>query len=167
VRELQAFERLAQWNGSNLPPEQPTALFHGDFHLDNCLMTPGPPIAVAGIIDWEMASIGDPLVDLGLLLAFWGDERPAEPAIPWVQAVTRSAGAPARRELAERYALRSGRSVEAIDWYMAFAFWKLAAIVEGAYAQHVHGMLDTAYARELETDVPRLLSEAAAIAGLA
>jgi aminoglycoside phosphotransferase (APT) family kinase protein len=114
-----------------------------------------------------MATIGDPLLDLGLLLAFYGDDRPARPAMPRVQAVTRIAGAPSRRELAERYARASGRSVQRLDYYMTLAFWKLAAIVEGAYAHHLAGRLDTPYARALEHDVPQLLEEAAGFAGLA
>jgi aminoglycoside phosphotransferase (APT) family kinase protein len=86
--------------------------------------------------------------------------------MPQVQGVSRGAGGPERDELAARYAERSGRSVEHLAWYMALAFWKLAAIVEGAYAQYLDGRLTTDYARRLGEDVPRLLDEAAAAAGL-
>ena len=166
VRELEHFAPVAAWLDANRPPDAAPALLHGDFHLDNCLFTADPDVRVAAIIDWEMATIGDPLLDLGLLLAFWGDERPAEPAMPRVQGCTRAVGAPSRALLAARYAERSERSVEHLDWYMALAFWKLAAIVEGAYAHHVAGDLDTPYARELERDVPALLAEAAGFAGI-
>jgi aminoglycoside phosphotransferase (APT) family kinase protein len=84
--------------------------------------------------------------------------------MPWVQAISRGPDAPTRAELAARYADRTGRSIADLSWFMAFAFWKLAAIVEGAYALCLAGKLDTAYARSLEHNVPRLLSEAAAIA---
>jgi aminoglycoside phosphotransferase (APT) family kinase protein len=81
-------------------------------------------------------------------------------------AVSRSAGSPEREDLAARYAERSGRSVEDLAWYMALALWRLAAIVEGAYAQYLDGRLRTEYARRLAEDVPRLLEEAAFAARL-
>jgi aminoglycoside phosphotransferase (APT) family kinase protein len=86
--------------------------------------------------------------------------------MPRVQAVTRVPGAPSRAELAARYAERSDRSVEHIDWYCAMAFYKLAMIVEGAYAQYLDGRLRTPYAAALEHDVPALLREAARFARL-
>ncbi|MCW3013259.1 MAG: aminoglycoside phosphotransferase [Solirubrobacterales bacterium] len=166
VRDLQWHAELGAWLADHRPPAGTPGILHGDFHIDNCLLSTTEPIAVAAIIDWEMATIGDPLLDLGLFLAFWGDDRPEAPAMPKVQAVSRGGGAPSRAALAERYAERSGRSVEHLDWYMALAFWKLATIVEGAYAQYVSGALRTPYARDLEHDVPRLLAEAAGFAGL-
>jgi aminoglycoside phosphotransferase (APT) family kinase protein len=111
-----------------------------------------------------MATIGDPLLDLGLLLGFWGPDRPDPPAMPMVQGATRVVGAPTRAELAGHYAERSGRSVEHLDWYVCLAFWKLAAIIEGAYAQFVAGTNDSPYARSLGENVPLLLAEARAIA---
>jgi aminoglycoside phosphotransferase (APT) family kinase protein len=167
LRDLPWHAELAEWLTATRPAEPEPTIMHGDFHLDNCLVSTVPPIRVMAMIDWELATIGDPLVDLGLFLAFWGTERPPTPAMAWVQAASRGAGSPSRRQLAERYAQRSGRSVERLDWYMAFAFWKLATIVEGAYAQYRAGRLDSAYARGLETEVPNLLTEAAGFAGLA
>jgi aminoglycoside phosphotransferase (APT) family kinase protein len=87
--------------------------------------------------------------------------------MPRVQGVSRLAARPARAELAARYGERTGRDLTHLDWYTALAMFKLAAIVEGAYAHHLAGRLDSRYARELEYDVPALLREAAAIAGLA
>jgi aminoglycoside phosphotransferase (APT) family kinase protein len=167
VRDLPGFEEVATWLEGHRPPDGAPGILHGDFHLDNCLVDPAPPVRVRAIVDWEMATIGDPLLDLGLVLAFWGPDRPREPAFPRIQAVSRVAGAPSRAELAARYAERSGRPVEDLPYYLALAFWKLAAIVEGAYAQHLAGTLDTPYARDLERDVPRLLDEAARFAELA
>jgi aminoglycoside phosphotransferase (APT) family kinase protein len=166
TRELPWFDELADWLAANRPPDGEPGILHGDFHLDNTLMSRAAPIKVEAIIDWEMATIGDPLLDLGLLLGFWGPDRPDDPAMPRVQGVSRVHGAPTRAELAAAYQEKSGRSVEHVHWYMALAFWKLAAIVEGAYAQYVDGRLDSRYARELEHDVPALLREAAGFAGL-
>jgi aminoglycoside phosphotransferase (APT) family kinase protein len=155
------------WLQEHRPPDAAPAILHGDFHLDNCLVVHDGRARVAAIIDWEMATIGDPLLDLGLFLAFWGHDRPAQPAMPRIQAVSRLRGAPPREALAACYAEQTGRSVDHIAWYMTLAFWKLATIVEGAYAQHVRGALDSEYARALGDDVPRLLSEAARFAGIA
>jgi len=165
VRPLPLFEEIAAWLERNRPEEQPPTLMHGDFHLDNCLFSAHEPRLLA-IIDWEMATVGDPLLDLGLALAFWGPRPIQECAMPRIQAVSRAPGAPSREELAAEYAELTGRSIERLDYYMCLAFWKLAAIVEGAYAQHVSGRLNTEYAAALERDVPRLLEEAACIAGL-
>jgi aminoglycoside phosphotransferase (APT) family kinase protein len=159
VRELPHFDALTDWLVQHLPPEHAPAVIHGDYHLDNTLFSPREP-RLEAIIDFELSTIGDPLVDVGLLLAFWGPQRPSIPAMPHVQAVTRTPGAPTRRSLAERYAAASERDTSHVAWYAAFAFWKLASIVEGAYAQFLRGETDTEYARNLEHDVPRLVSEA-------
>jgi aminoglycoside phosphotransferase (APT) family kinase protein len=166
VRELPHLDALTEWLEHNRPSSFEPGILHGDFHFDNCLMSVAPPIQVEAIVDWEMATIGDPLLDLGLFLGFWGTERPERPAMPRVQAISRVDGAPSREELAARYADRSGRSVENIDWYTAFALWKLAMIVEGAFAQYLDGRLRTPYAAALEHDVPALLRESAQIAGI-
>jgi aminoglycoside phosphotransferase (APT) family kinase protein len=161
VRDLPQFDRLGRWLEANRPDETAPAILHGDFHLDNCLIVPGPPPRVAAIIDWELATIGDPLVDLGLLLAFWGPERATPIAMPRVQALTRVPGAPSRRALADRYTSLTGRPTTALSWYMVLALFKLAAIVEGAYARFVNGLDDDPWAKSLGEDVPRLLADAA------
>lgn len=165
-RDLPRFEEVAAWLETHQPPDQPPAVLHGDLHLDNCLFDSREPVLRA-IVDWEMATVGDPLLDVGLLLALWG-ARPVHPyAVPAVQGVSRLAGAPTRDDLAQRYAAASDRSVDDLAYYMALALWKLAAIIEGAYAQHLAGQLHSAYAQQLETDVPLLLEEAAHHAGIA
>jgi aminoglycoside phosphotransferase (APT) family kinase protein len=166
VRGLPLFGRLAGWLEDNRPEETEPALLHGDFHLDNCLFVPGPPVHTGAIIDWELSTIGDPLMDLGLLLAFWGPDRADRPGMPRVQALTRHPDAPTRAELAAHYAARTGRRVDRLDFYMALALFKLAAIVEGAYAAYVDGRVDSPYAVALAEDVPALLRDAAHVAGL-
>ena len=167
VRDLPVFEAVAGWLEQNLPaaPQRP-GLLHGDFHLDNCLWSTEAPELMA-VIDWELSTIGDPLVDLGLCLALWGHRPVPVPALARIQAVSRVPGAPSVEELAERYAQRAGRPVTHLPFYRVLALWKLAAILEGAYAQHVGGQLDSEYARSLRADVPTLLDEAAAHAGVA
>lgn len=160
VRDLPEIERLGQWLLANEPAPAAPTLVHGDYHLDNTLVSTTSPEILA-VIDWEMASVGDPYTDLGLALMFWGDERAAEPpAFSHLQAISRQRGVSNRRALAERWAAQTGRSLDNLDYYMAYAFWRLAAIVEGAYCLFVDGKVDSEYARGLEYNVPALLTEA-------
>lgn len=166
IRELPLFEQVGSWLAGNKPTETTPALIHGDFHLDNCLFISSPSVTINAVIGWESATVGDPLVDLGLMLGFWGSERPSPVAMAAVQGISRTEGAPSRQELAEYYAARTNRSVQHLPFYMALAFFKLAAITEGAYASYVSGRSDSGYARALADDVPRLLVEAASLAEL-
>jgi aminoglycoside phosphotransferase (APT) family kinase protein len=165
-RELPDFDRVAVWLEQNRPADGEPGILHGDFHIDNCLFSRESPARLKAVIDWEMATIGDPLVDVGLALGFWGSDRHEPVSMPRVQGFSRANDAPSRIELVGRYENRSGRSLEHLDYYMCLAFWKLAAIVEGAHLHHTLGRLDTEYARALGDDVPRLLVEAAHFAGL-
>jgi aminoglycoside phosphotransferase (APT) family kinase protein len=166
VRELPRFEEVARWLSDNLPEAGAPGIVHGDFHADNTLVDFRGQARVRAILDWEMATIGDPLLDLGLLLGFWGSDRRKPLSLHRTQAFSRAVGTPSRAQLADRYELTSGRSVEHLDYYMTLAFWKLAAIVEGAYANSRAGLDSTAHARSMEHEVPRLLAEAAHFCGL-
>jgi aminoglycoside phosphotransferase (APT) family kinase protein len=165
VRELPLFERLGEWLSRNRPATTVTRIIHGDYHLDNTLFRL-ERAELAAMIDWELATVGDPLTDIGLLLMFWGRRAIEPPAFPHIQQVTRIAAAPSRRELAQRWSERTGIASEALDYYLCFSFWRLAAIVEGAYVLYRQGLVHDAYSRGLERDVPRLLREAAIVAGV-
>lgn len=168
-RPLPEMDPLAEWlegrhSDASASADGPvTGIVHGDFHLDNCLFSAAEP-RLRAVVDWEMATVGDPLLDLGLLLAFWGERVIAAPGMARIQAVSRLTGAPPREHLLARYEDRVGRRVPDVDYYRVLALFKLAAIVEAAYAQHRAGRLDTAYAAALEHDVPALLAEATAVA---
>jgi aminoglycoside phosphotransferase (APT) family kinase protein len=164
VRDLPLFDQIGDWLEGNRPAEGAPAILHGDFHLDNCLITAGPSARVSAIIDWELATVGDPLVDLGLLLGFWGTDRARPIAMERVQALSRRPGAPSRRALADHYTSLTGRSTQSLTFYMGLAFFKLAAIVEGAYARYLGRAVDSPYARALGADVPQLLRDAAQFA---
>lgn len=163
VRQLPLIESLGEWLTEALPEPVSPSLVHGDYHLDNTLCRRDRP-ELAAVIDWELATIGDPLTDLGLLLMFWGPHRLSPPGFPHVQAVSRRPGVLGRRELAERWSAATGRGLDKLDYYLCFAFWRLAAIVEGAYQLYVEGKVDSDYARGLEQTVPALLAEAEAAA---
>jgi aminoglycoside phosphotransferase (APT) family kinase protein len=160
TRPLPEIDRLGQWLLHNLPQDGPVGIVHGDYHLDNTLCHRERPELLA-VIDWEMGTIGDPLTDLGLLLMFWGPRAISPPGFAHVQAVSRREGVLGRRQLMQAWADASGLEATHMEFYLCFAFWRLAAIVEGAYGLYLAGKVDTDYARGLEFDVPALLQEAA------
>jgi aminoglycoside phosphotransferase (APT) family kinase protein len=164
-RPLPAMDRIADWLTANRPQDRPPALLHGDFHLDNCLFSTETPRLLA-IIDWEMATIGDPLLDLGLVLALWGSRPLERPAMPALQAISRTPGAADRDQLLAHYERATGHPVEHLTYYECLAIFKLAAIIEAAYSQYLAGDLRTPYAAALEYDVPAMLDEACALAGV-
>jgi aminoglycoside phosphotransferase (APT) family kinase protein len=166
VRDLPLVEEIGRWLLARLPAAPRAAVMHGDFHLDNTLFRRDAP-ALAAIIDWELATIGDPLTDLALMLAFWGPRAVDPPGFAFVQRVTRGVpGLVSREALAERWSRATGIDAGELDYYLVFAFWRLASIVEGAYALYRRGRVADDYSRNLERDVPALLQEAAIRAGL-
>lgn len=164
VRDLPLIAELGKWLLDNAPTDAATAVVHCDYHLDNTLFDRAQP-KLNAIIDWEMATIGDPMIDLGLLLMFWRRDENEQLGFRFVQRISNRPDAIAPERLADRWARRTGYSAAKLDYYRVFAFWRLAAIVEGAYVLQLHGQVDSPYARGLEQDVPNLLRAAAAIVG--
>ncbi len=162
VRELPLMRELADWLLENLPPEGPAAIVHNDYHLDNTLFDTGTP-RLNAIIDWEMGAVGHPMIDVGLLLMFWGRPDSTDLGFGFVQKVSNRPDAISARTLADRWSARTGFDSSALDYFRCLAFWRLAAMVEGAYCLYRRGQVDTPYARGLETDVPAMLREAAAL----
>lgn len=160
VRELPLLFELGGWLRDNIPASNGAALTHGDYHLDNTLADKQLP-KINAIIDWELATVGEPAMDVALALLFWGEKRvPQPPGFAHLQQISRHPGVVGRRELAAHWSQLTGRSIQHMDYYMALAAWRLAAIVEGAYCLYRHGKVSTAYAASLEYDVPALLTEA-------
>ena len=126
---------VATWLRDRVPATWEPGLMHGDFHACNVMFRRDAP-AVAAIVDWEMSTIGDPILDFGWLLATWDLEgAPAE----FAGRLTRAGGLPTADELAERYAASSGRSLEHLPWYVVLACFKLAIILEGTHARAKSG----------------------------
>ena len=129
-----------------IPPQGAATLVHGDYRLDNCMVdASGNVIAV---LDWEICTLGDPMADLGLLMVYW--TGPDDDASAWSNPVNTAKGFMNRSELAERYGRASGRDISQLDFYVAFAFWKLACIIEGVYARYLGGALGQKDPAELE-----------------
>ncbi len=129
-----------------LPPQQGTAIVHGDYRLDNTIMS-GDGRIVA-VLDWELSTLGDPLADVGTLLAYWAEDQGRATPSPAVVTLAQSAatalpGFPARGEIADRYAASSGRDLADIGYYIAFAYWKLACILEGVFVRYAANAMGT------------------------
>ena len=141
--ELPALETLRDDLAANLPPQAPAAIVHGDFRLDNTVCIPRRPGEIVAVLDWEMSTLGDPLADLGALLAYWSENDDDEVLLRAriVGPVTAQDGFPSRADVVERYATRTGFDVSAIGWYEAFAFFKLAIICQGIAARAAGGAM--------------------------
>jgi aminoglycoside phosphotransferase (APT) family kinase protein len=132
---LSGVARLADWLEDNRPPDGEPGIMHGDAHLNNVLLRRDTP-EVAAFIDWEMCTIGDPLLDLGWILVCWPD--PPDP-INAGRELAALGGLPTRTELLAAYADAGGRPTHRIDWYAAMACFKLAIVIEGTYSRYLAG----------------------------
>ncbi|WP_221794151.1 phosphotransferase family protein [Aquisediminimonas sediminicola] len=160
VRSLPLLDEIAVWLRANLPPVARASVIHCDFHLDNCLVSRLEPRLLA-ILDWEMATLGDPLIDLGLCLFFWRRDPTRALGFAQVQALSNHADVIAPAALADLWSQISGIDYGQLNYYRVFSAWRLAAIVEGAYVLYCQGKDESDYARGLEFDVPNLLREVA------
>lgn len=159
TRELPAMEATHRALAGRVPAQQGASIVHGDYRLDNVILSPSGHIAA--VVDWELCTLGDPLADLGLLLVYWAD--PGDMVFPMGDAPSLAPGFPRRGDLAERYARQTGRDLAQLDFYVALGYWKLAAILEGVYARHALGAYgETGEAYEQFERIVEQLSDAAA-----
>lgn len=154
--KLPEIGRLSRWLQDNRPPAFEPGIIHGDYHLRNVLYSHDGPELLA-IVDWELTTIGDPLLDLGGLIATWRNERrPSGGSLaiePWE-------GFPTAAELIARYREGSSRDLSCIDWYVAMACFKLGIILEGTYARACAGLADQATGDLLHSQTITLLERA-------
>lgn len=130
--DLPGLDEVAAWLADNRPARWSLGLMHGDFHLANLMYSFGGAEVVA-VVDWEMTTVGDPLLDLGWLLATWPDDNGRAAGMP--TAIGAAGGLPSPAELVARYELRTGRDTRAIDWYCVLASFKLGILLEGSHAR--------------------------------
>jgi aminoglycoside phosphotransferase (APT) family kinase protein len=127
---------------ARIPAQQGTALVHGDYRLDNTVVSASG--RVRAVLDWELCTLGDALADVGTLMAYWGSgPGPGTASDPLQFAATALPGFPSRAEVAERYAARSGRDLANLGFYVAFAQWKLACIGEGVFVRYAVNAMGT------------------------
>jgi aminoglycoside phosphotransferase (APT) family kinase protein len=143
TRELPAVDRVHERLAARIPIQEGASLVHGDYRLDNMILADSGE--VAAVVDWELCTLGDPLADLGTLMAYWPER---EDAISLGQPANLAPGFPTRTELAARYAETSGRDISELDFYLALGYWKLAIILEGVLARMAAG----GYGREGASD---------------
>ncbi len=168
TRSLPVVETLGSWLADNVPTSPPPTVVHGDYRIGNLMYSPSAPARVRAVLDWEMATVGDPLADLGYFAATYAQPG-TEPAPLELTPVTRRAGYSTREELVTHYWQRTGRDLAALPWYQALALWKAAIFCEAIYTRWLRGERphDATFAPTLEAGVPRLLEQAKGYAALA
>jgi aminoglycoside phosphotransferase (APT) family kinase protein len=162
TREIPEVEQVGRWLAENLPESPPATIVHGDYRLGNTMFARQGPARLVAILDWEMATIGDPLADLGYLMMHWTQEGDDVGRFN-LQNVTQRPGFPTREELLARYEERSGRSMGALDWYVTLALWKATVFMEGNYKRAVSGSTDDPYLKTFGEGVVELAQRAAKI----
>jgi aminoglycoside phosphotransferase (APT) family kinase protein len=160
TREVKACVELGQRLAETMPESPPSTVVHGDYRLGNVMISNQAPTRLVAILDWEMATIGDPLADLGYLTATWCEPE-SEPHPLLLTTVTQRPGFPTRAELIARYAEKTGRDTSRLDWYQAFALWKAAVFCEAIYKRYLRGERADDWSAALCDGVPRLLEVAA------
>lgn len=150
---------LERWLITRMPASKEATIVHNDFKLNNLVFDADDLSIVRGLLDWELAAIGDPLTDVGSSIVFWGERSDPEIGI---SVVTNQPGFISRREFAEMYARLSGRDLSEITYYVTFGFYKLAAILQQIYFRWYHGELHDDRFRNLHQAVNNLMEMAEA-----
>jgi aminoglycoside phosphotransferase (APT) family kinase protein len=151
---------VAGWLEANRPADAPPGVMHGDFHLNNVMLARAAP-EVAAIVDWEMCTVGDPLLDLGWLMVTWPEEpRSMDVGGP----LARLGGLPTRAELVGAYAGAGGREPAHVDWYTAMAGFKLGIVLEGTWARASAGQAPPEVGQRLHEHAVGLLTLAGRVA---
>jgi aminoglycoside phosphotransferase (APT) family kinase protein len=159
TRELEEVEAVGTWLRDNMPDSPPATVVHGDYRLGNTMFSPDAPARLKAIFDWEMATIGDPLADIGYMMVHW--IRPGDTVGYFnLQAVTERDGFPDRDEMIARYEDRSGRSMQALNWYVTLALWKAVVFMEGNYKRALAGTTDDPYLKTFDEGVLELARRA-------
>jgi aminoglycoside phosphotransferase (APT) family kinase protein len=165
TREIPAVERVGKWLAEHLPSSGQATIVHGDYRLGNTMYAAGAPARLATVLDWEMATIGDPVADIGYLCMMWTEAGdPSEGLRAHLGNVTRAEGFPTREGLIARYEERSRRSVEDIRWYTTLAIWKSVVFMEGNYKRAIAGSTDDPYLHQFGDGVLELAAQAEEVA---
>ena len=161
---LPEMDALAIWLREHLPddPAMPS-IVHGDFKLDNVMIDPGDVGRIVAVFDWEMSALGDPLVDLGIVLTYWSPTAPPEQRDA-LTTVTDRPGFFSRQQIIDRYAARSGRDLSRIGYYEIFAVFKIAVVIQQIYYRYAHGQTTDSRFATFDARVAYLARHAARLA---
>jgi len=158
TREIAALDDVTRWLGEHIPESGPATVVHGDYRLGNVMFTGD---RLSAIFDWELATIGDPLADIGYLLATYAEPGDPDSTVASLTTVTRTTpGFPTRDALVARYEERSGRSMTDVAWYTTLALWKSAIFLEGSYKRRLAGTTDDPFFDRLKDGVPEIAARA-------
>jgi aminoglycoside phosphotransferase (APT) family kinase protein len=157
TREIPALDEVGRWLAEHLPQSGPATIVHGDYRLGNVMFTGE---RLSAIFDWELATIGDPLADIGYLLATYAQPGDPDSTVASLTTVTRQPGFPTRDELVRRYEERSGRSMTDVPWYTTLALWKSAVFLEGSYKRRLAGTTEDPFFDRLKDGVPEIAERA-------
>ena len=161
--DLPLLDEIADALLARQPPSPAPAVLHNDFKLDNCQFDPANPDHVISVFDWDMATVGDPLVDLGTLLNYWPDPSDDPDNRPMHPIGQDRLGLPSRHEVVERYAQRSGADLADVWWYEAFASWKTAIVVAQLHDRYLQGQSNDPRQASKGTRIEPLAQRAATI----
>ncbi|MCP5371347.1 MAG: phosphotransferase family protein [Hyphomicrobiales bacterium] len=165
-RDLPEMDRLVGWLGGGVPDSGRVSLLHNDFKLDNVLVDAADPAIPVAVLDWDMCTTGDPLMDLGSMLSYWNN---ADDDPEWLEVSampTWHAGFPDRDEVIARYAGRTGFPVDRVDWYFAFGTFKLAVIIQQIYIRYLRGQTQDERFARFGARVAGLARKGVTIAGI-
>jgi aminoglycoside phosphotransferase (APT) family kinase protein len=160
TRPIPDLDTVTKWLTEHHPQTAQTTLVHGDFRLGNVLFAPDPPARLTAVLDWEMATLGDPLADLGYLCATWAEPDDRQNPLLVLSAATRGAGFPTRAQLRARYTERTGRNTNDHRWYEVLALWKAAIFLEASYRRYLAGKTDDPYFATLRDGIPAIAADA-------
>jgi aminoglycoside phosphotransferase (APT) family kinase protein len=159
TREIEELDEVGAWLAANMPESPPATIVHGDYRLGNTMFADETPPRLAAILDWEMATIGDPLADIGYLMVHWVQSADVKSRFA-MHTVTDRPGFPTRQEMVARYEERSGRSVQSLDWYVTLAMWKASVFMEGNFKRAVMGTTDDPWLKTFGEGVVELAQRA-------
>ena len=160
TEEITGMDRLLTWLADRLPESPPPTLVHNDFKLDNIMLDARDPGRVEAVLDWEMATVGDPLVDVGCTLCYW--TQAGDPAMRGgsLSGITAGPGWLTRAELVERYAKKAGRDVSSLGYYEVFGLFKLGVILQQIYFRYHRGQTRDERFRDFDLRVRGLMHAA-------
>ncbi len=157
THDLPEVERIATWLTDRMPASYETALIHNDYKYDNVVLDLDDATKIVGVLDWEMCTLGDPLTDLGTALAYWTDPQDPEDLQEIRSAPTTLPGTLTRAQLVERYATATGRDPGDTIFYLTFARFKVAVIIQQIYYRYAQGLTQDARFAELPKRIHALL----------
>jgi aminoglycoside phosphotransferase (APT) family kinase protein len=164
--DVASFDRLADWLVGNLPESPPATIIHNDYKLNNVLLDPRDPRRVTAVLDWEMATVGDPLSDIASLLVYWTQPDEIE-LMGGLTSVSAEPGFPPRQYVKDLYAQLSGRDLDGLEYYVTFAYFKLGVIIQQIFYRWHQGQTHDSRFAGHERVATNLILKAAEVAGLA